>query len=556
MREGEPGVIAEALSEDAVLIEIVRFHPYRFGALASKGEATWRAPIYVAFVLPGKSPDGLTLVNLGDSNTIDSLIAAFRRQVVNEASERADRDILKVSNGERKAAYPDPGRALWATVFRPLLGALGARRRLFIAPDGDLSLLPFEALPLDDVRSMIDEYQISYLTVGRDVLRFADGLSTESTAPVVIADPDYDRTGESGSGWPDPREPGRGLVRIAEALNRSRDFDLRSMSFHRLPGTRIEGEKVAALLGVSCWTEKEADVRRLESERSPSILHVATHGFFLEDVNTQFASDEAMLSALPWLGCEAVKSRRDAFATAISEMAVGLIHLFRRFRYFITLQLELEKELPEVHRQLVGLDSLTESDLENPLLRSGLALAGANRPRKESDITAEGDGLLTAADVTGLNLRGTELVVLSACGSGLGEVKLGEGVFGLRRAFSLAGADTLVMSLWKVDDLATAILMERFYANLVLRGLAKTESLRDAQFYLRDLTAAQIRATWLSPEMIERLAAGDELVGFSLSLVARQADDFCPFRHPFYWGAFICQGKPGPLTRTGTGISA
>jgi CHAT domain-containing protein len=143
---------------------------------------------------------------------------------------------------------------------------------------------------------------------------------------------------------------------------------------------------------------------------------------------------------------------------------------------------------------------------ENPLLRCGLALAGANTwlqggtPPDDAE-----DGLLTAEDVSGLDLLATELVVLSACDTGLGEVRTGEGVFGLQRAFTLAGAKTLVMSLWSVPDEQTRELMEDFYRR-ILTGQPRADALRDAQFAVRQ-----------------------------------------KYPDPFYWGAFICQGNPGPF---------
>jgi CHAT domain-containing protein len=185
--------------------------------------------------------------------------------------------------------------------------------------------------------------------------------------------------------------------------------------------------------------------------------------------------------------------------------------------------------------------------LENPLLRSGLALAGVNTWLKGATLPAEAeDGLLTAEEVSGLDLLDTELVVLSACETGLGEVHAGEGVFGLRRAFVLAGARTLVMSLWKVPDLATAVLMERFYNNL-LNGLERDLALSAAQRATRDATVAELKRGWLTPAMIEQLAAGAAKARRYFQQLAQQPDDHRPFAHPFYWGAFICQGDTRPL---------
>jgi CHAT domain-containing protein len=113
---------------------------------------------------------------------------------------------------------------------------------------------------------------------------------------------------------------------------------------------------------------------------------------------------------------------------------------------------------------------------ENPLLRSGLALAGANARRSETD----DDGILTAFEAAHLDLRGTELVVLSACETGIGEVQNGEGVYGLRRALVLAGTQTQVTSLWKVADDATKDLMVEYYWGL-LRGEGRSGALREVQ---------------------------------------------------------------------------
>ncbi len=144
------------------------------------------------------------------------------------------------------------------------------------------------------------------------------------------------------------------------------------------------------------------------------------------------------------------------------------------------------------------------ASLEDPMLRSGLVFAGVNTGRSGTD-----DGVLTALEAASLDLAGTQLVVLSACETGVGDIKNGEGVFGLRRAFMVAGAETLVMSLWQVDDDATRQLMVEFYRRLETRE-GRAEALRHA----------------------------------SLTLLHDPAH-----RHPFYWSSFILTGESGPMGR-------
>jgi CHAT domain-containing protein len=196
----------------------------------------------------------------------------------------------------------------------------------------------------------------------------------------------------------------------------------------------------------------------------------------------------------------------------------------------------------------LGAGRLSGPGMENPMLRSGLALAGANTFLRGAAPPPEAeDGLLTAEEVAGMDLLDTELVVLSACETGLGAVHVGEGVFGLRRAFVVAGAKTLVMSLWKVPDLATAFLMDRFYDNLLTHGLDRDLALSEARRATRDATVEQLREEWLNPAAITQLAASDPGARSYLEQLAAKPDDHRPFASPFYWGAFICQGDPSPL---------
>jgi len=191
-----------------------------------------------------------------------------------------------------------------------------------------------------------------------------------------------------------------------------------------LPGTRQEAETIQALLPqAQLFVGADASKDRLLHLASPGILHVATHGFFM--------ADEAGRPG----------------GRGIAE---------------------------------VGPTSGSIPRPADPLLRSGLVLAGAGAGGA-ADL---GNSLVTALELAGLDLWGTELVVLSACDTGRGDVRRGQGVYGLRRALVVAGAETVVVSLWKVDDEATKTMMERYYRNL-LAGQGRAEALKGAMLALR-----------------------------------------------------------------------
>ena len=142
---------------------------------------------------------------------------------------------------------------------------------------------------------------------------------------------------------------------------------------------------------------------------------------------------------------------------------------------------------------------------DKPMTRSGLLFSGCNRVFRHEQIPeGEEDGILTAHEIAMLDLRGLDLVVLSACQTGLGDVISGEGVFGLQRGFKKAGANTILMSLNKVDDEATRMLMVEFYRNL-MNGKTKRQSLKDAQQYLRKVDNGKYDAPkyWASFIMLD-----------------------------------------------------
>jgi len=486
LRAVDRQAVAEALPKGSALVEWVRFQEFDFQARRAHQEALWKPARYLALVLLAGKPDNVQLIDLGEAEPIDQLIADFRSGLTGEAERRPGRKMVphrpeSVSwltrlwrglSGGRKMVKRGPervsasregaGQRLRTAVFDKLIPALGGHQRLLLAPDGDLTRLPFEVLPAADGRPLIDTYQISYVGCGRDVLRFGAKSTGQPADPLVIADPDFDldtqtAARQSASASPVAFPPPAPTTVADLAGRRSRDFDRDKYHFGRLPGTHTEGERIAALLGVQPWLEQDALEGRLKVQcRSPRILHLATHGFFLQD------------------------QPRD------------------RNRE--------HRDLGVIGGEPGGLGRLSGPLPENPLLRAGLALAGVNTWLRHGLLPPEAeDGLLTAEDVSGLDLLDTELVVLSACETGLGEVRTGEGVFGLQRAFILAGAKTLVMSLWSVPDEATRELMEEFYRRL-LAGEARADALHAAQQALRR-----------------------------------------KYPEPYFWGAFVCLGNPGPL---------
>ena len=431
LRDANCHAVAFALPEKSTLVEFVRFRVYDFTAIPAENQPEWKAARYLAFVLQAREPENVQMIDLGEADLIDNMLTQFKAVITGKAESR-DLDL-----GEMEFPHEDSeGNAvsLRKTIFDPLLKAVGDRKRLFLAPDGNFNQLPFEVLPLDSDRRVIDEYCISYLSTGRDLLRFQAKSIRRPNQPLVVADPDFNLS---------DRKSTRAFEKTKLTGHQSRDLERSQLSFRRLEGTRVEGRNIASLLGVKPLLGEEALEGRLKACHSPKVLHLATHGFFLKDQDHESSSE------------------------------------------------------------LIGrVDRLSSTRLENPLLRSGLALAGANIWLNHGMLSPEAeDGILTAEDVAGLDLLDTELVVLSACETGLGAVQTGEGVFGLRRAFALAGAKTLVMSLWKVPDKETQELMTDFYSR-ALKGQPCAEALRDAQLAMK-----------------------------------RKYPD------PLYWGAFICQGN-------------
>jgi CHAT domain-containing protein/tetratricopeptide (TPR) repeat protein len=417
-RQSRPVTVAtvsRAIPPNAVLVEWFRYSP--FDPTRKTLEARWGAPRYVAYVL--KRSGHPVAIDIGSAQVVETLVKDFRAAL----SDAARHDVK-----ERAAALSD-------RILGPLRSHLLGAEQLLMSPDGALNLVPMAALLDSRGEYLAQHFEVSYLTSGRDLLRIAAEPQSNGDT-IVIAAPDYGRpAGPFASSDPLTRP------------QRSSDLDRGGLIFRPLFYTGLEARGVQSLLELddaSVLLGVQATEANLKRLRSPHILHIASHGFFLSD--QQFSQ-------------------------------------------------KLGKRFADA--------SIPESLGENPLLRSGIALAGANERRSGENE----DGILTALEATQLDLHGTELVVLSACDSGVGEVQNGEGVYGLRRALTLAGAQTQVISLWKVSDQATRTLVVDYYRRLV-KGAGRSAALHQAQ-------RAMLRDPVLS--------------------------------HPYYWASLVPIGNWNPL---------
>ncbi len=295
----------------------------------------------------------------------------------------------------------------WAKIENEIQG----KKLIYISPDGVYNQLNLNTLKRPDADFVVNRYDLVIIGNAKDLitLKSKKAILPKKNA-FMLGFPEYGTTEVSA-----------------------------------LPGTKVEIDGVSKILKaagyqVNQFMQKDATEKNVKTLKGPSLVHIATHGYFLQDTDGSAGS-------------------------------------------------------------VFGVNA--ENASNNPLLRSGLILAGAGNAitgTAGSDITSNDNGVLTAYEAMNLNLDGTSLVILSACETGLGDVKSGEGVYGLQRAFQVAGADALIMSLWKVDDAATQQLMTNFYTNWIKLG-NKQKAFKQAQLQL-----------------------------------------MTKYKEPYYWGAFVMMG--------------
>lgn len=334
----------------------------------------------------------------------------------------------------------------WAAIQ----AALGGVKKIYFSPDGVFNQINIQTLfNPNNEHYLFEDLKVQRIGSPRDLMAQDkgkdDGLKFPSQTEIhLFGFPDYEA-------FPNKAQASSeiGVVYTREVPSIPIDSSLRMLGrdgkLSSLPGTKEEIENIARLvkkvgLKPVVFMNREASEENIKLLDNPKVLHLATHGFFLED-------------------------------------------------------------LPDENRFESGFLAMGKQKfLKNPLLRSGLLLAGAEKSLK-GEKNAREDGILTAEEALNLNLENTELVVLSACETGLGEIKNNEGVYGLQRAFQQAGAKTVLMSLWNVSDKATQEMMTAFYEYLLLKKLSKAAAFRKAQ------------------ERIKK-----------------------KYPHPYYWGAFVLIG--------------
>lgn len=443
--------IRASLAKDEVFIDVVRMRKrqYAGGAEATTGDDPF---VYAAWIVSADSTVPVRVVELRAAEELE-------KQVVRPYLDKVMSSVGKISELGEDGALVDLieinqrlNQKIWAPIAQQLPTGT---RKLVLCPDSALWEIPWAAIEQTNRKLLLEDYVIRFVSSGRDLLR-PQLIVADLQPPTIIADPDY---------GVDPEE-------IEDDLGR---MSLRSLSIRldnvdatllknmlpdpvlRLKGTGAEAMAVQPLMSRYSGMKAEMFLRKAASEtalrltRRPHTLFVGTHGFFwpeedLPEVPSSFGS-QALLS-----------------------------------------------------------DSNESNQRNNPLRRCGLLLAGCSSlPSSKNE--EQLDGIVTGAEIVGLDLQGTKLVVLSACETGVGDLTSGQGVAGLRQAVQLAGAESVVSTLWQIPDSETEKLMTAYFEHLA-HGNSRATSLRLAQ--------------------LDRLHARRERNGAA---------------HPFFWAAFTLTGQ-------------
>ncbi|MCL2800442.1 MAG: CHAT domain-containing protein [Treponema sp.] len=337
--------------------------------------------------------------------------------------------IFKKSEGEKDSQritnilYNENNYDLYNTVWKPLKEVLEGVKTIYYSPSGLLHKISFSAIPVEKGKHLTDIYDLNLVSSTREVVRRNTKRECKPKSAVVYGGIYYNLSSESIKNKVPENQDDLEKLELHDELKK------RSGEWEHLAYSAKESEEIHKRLKEKdivseLYMRAEGNKESFKStDKQTNVIHLATHGFFIQD-------DRRNNKDYEWL----------------ERLGGGK-------RVYL-----------------------------NPLLRSGLVFAGGNNCKKGEQV----DSILLANEVAQMNLTGAVLVALSACETGLGEVDNSEGVFGLQRAFKLAGAQTIIMSLWQVEDKSSQMMMTDFYRNW-LSGKSKQDAFREAQKKIRKL---------------------------------------------------------------------
>ncbi|NHE58974.1 tetratricopeptide repeat protein [Cyclobacterium plantarum] len=425
--------VKRQLQPHEAAIEVVRYRWYN---------KNWTDTVhYAALIVTPKTKEHPHLVVLDNGNELEE------RGAQSYQSAFATRGASRVPDGNE----PIPTDSLYAYLWQPIqaaLDSLGGAGKVYLSADGVYHTLNLQTLKNPETgQYLLETLDIERVGSTKDLVKKKKRQVPNNNA-ILAGYPSYPASPEAVAAALQRYQQGRAAPVLTASLGNSnygthqtyRAIDSTRSNISPLPGTLAEVEQLASILdgeGISTQAllEHSASEDVLKKVKSPRILHIATHGFF---------------------------------------------------------EPESEQNREGLNREMFmsGLGKETVSD--NPYLRCGLYLAGAEttlKNRGNPDFQrpeGQEDGILTAYEATLLDLRGTELVVLSACETGLGVTKNGEGVYGLQRAFQVAGAESVIFSLWKVADQQTQEMMGLFYQNWLQKDMTKRQAFKAAQQTIKE----------------------------------------------------------------------
>jgi CHAT domain-containing protein/predicted RNase H-like HicB family nuclease len=376
-----------------------------FASFQYHSHENWTDSIYYTAIVVRKNDTHPQIVPLFEQQQLDRLLS--------KSNFNDEGLISAIYRGSVSVFMEDQvgsGKALYDLIWKPLENYLEEINSVFYAPTGGLHRVSFVALPANDHELLLDRYNLIQLTSTSQIINTSKGLAKDVIKNAMLfGGVKYDLTEKEWLAKINLKEKNTNATILASrSLS---EIGSREGTWNYLPGTLAEVNNIAQLfsknrIAYSLFTAENAleeHVKKLDATTSPGLLHISTHGFFIENDEKKY-SEESMHSI--------------NFHSASNKA----------------------------------------------LLQSGLIFAGANAMWKgESIPQGAEDGILTAYEASNLVLNNTQLVVLSACETGLGSIKGSEGVFGLQRAFKAAGAEYIMMSLWKVPDAETAQFMTCFY---------------------------------------------------------------------------------------------